>query len=210
MKIENAFDVPAPPATAWELLNDVPRVVPCMPGAQLDEVVDADTIKVTLHVKLGAVAFRLATDVEREVSDATGLIAVLVADARDQKGRGGATATIRSSLEPLGTGTRVCVEADVLMRGTLASMGRGVVGAVATELVSRFADQLAAELATDRSGGAPAPALADGRASNSLARDVTGADAAPVAGLRLVLRAVVRRLWQRLRRSRPRRTGAVR
>jgi len=33
MRLENAFDVPAPPEHAWRLLNDVPRVVPCMPGA---------------------------------------------------------------------------------------------------------------------------------------------------------------------------------
>ena len=34
MRIENSFRVPAGPEQAWALLNDVPRVVPCMPGAE--------------------------------------------------------------------------------------------------------------------------------------------------------------------------------
>ena len=39
MKLENSFTVDAPAEAAWELLMDVPRIVPCMPGAALDEVV---------------------------------------------------------------------------------------------------------------------------------------------------------------------------
>ena len=37
MKLENSFDVDAPPEAAWALLMDVPRVIPCMPGAKLLE-----------------------------------------------------------------------------------------------------------------------------------------------------------------------------
>jgi hypothetical protein len=38
MKLENSFEVPALPEQAWDLLADVPRVIPCMPGAELTEV----------------------------------------------------------------------------------------------------------------------------------------------------------------------------
>ena len=47
------FEVPAPPKQAWELLIDVPRVVPCMPGATLEEAVDETSWKATVAVKLG-------------------------------------------------------------------------------------------------------------------------------------------------------------
>src|SRR4029453_10521955 len=40
VKLENSFDVDAPPEAAWELLMDVPRVIPCMPGAKLLDTVD--------------------------------------------------------------------------------------------------------------------------------------------------------------------------
>jgi hypothetical protein len=82
----------------------------------------------------------------------------MTADAKDKKGRGGAKATITSSLEPAGEGTRVSVDTDVQMRGTIASMGRGVVGRVAAELTDRFAKELAAELRGERDGG-PAKAV---------------------------------------------------
>ena len=66
MRLENSFDVPAQPEGAWALLNDVPRIVPCMPGAELTDVVDGNTWKATMHVKLGPISLQFATDVKRE------------------------------------------------------------------------------------------------------------------------------------------------
>ena len=40
MEFDNSFDVPLSPAQAWSVLMDVPRIAPCMPGAELTEVVD--------------------------------------------------------------------------------------------------------------------------------------------------------------------------
>ena len=34
VKLENSFEVAAPPEKAWDLLMDVPRIVPCMPGRE--------------------------------------------------------------------------------------------------------------------------------------------------------------------------------
>jgi carbon monoxide dehydrogenase subunit G len=189
MKIENVFEVPAPPEAAWALLNDVPRVVPCMPGAELVEVVDENTFKVKMHVKLGAVSLRMATDVRREQVDEAAWSTVLVATARDEKGRGGATATIRSTLEPTADGTRVAVDTDLRMQGTLASMGRGIVGAVASELVAQFADRLAGELRQED------PALAE--QSHEPAEKPSAAPVKAVGGFGLLLGALLRRLRPR-------------
>ena len=71
MRLENTFDVPAPPESAWALLMDVPRVVPCMPGAELAETVDESHWKAKLEVRLGPIALTYAADVERtEVDEA--------------------------------------------------------------------------------------------------------------------------------------------
>ena len=40
VKLENSFDVAAPPAEAWAVLVDVQRVAPCVPGATLTEKVE--------------------------------------------------------------------------------------------------------------------------------------------------------------------------
>lgn len=146
MRLENSFSVPASPAQTWELLNDVPRVVPNMPGAALDEVVDENTWKATMAVKLGPMALEFAADVRREVADEGTLRTTLAVKARERKGRGGATATIESSLESDGAGTRVTIVTDLHMHGTVAQYGRGVIPDVAGQMVDTFAENLAASL----------------------------------------------------------------
>ena len=37
--------MPLPPADAWKVLLDIKRIAPCMPGAELTEVLDQDTYK---------------------------------------------------------------------------------------------------------------------------------------------------------------------
>jgi hypothetical protein len=111
-----------------------------------------------MHVKMGPIALQFATDIKREESDDAARSTKLSAKARDVKGRGGATATIESSLEPADQGTRVLIVTDLQMQGTLASTGRGIVGDVANQLTKRFADCIASQLQGD---GASADATAD-------------------------------------------------
>jgi carbon monoxide dehydrogenase subunit G len=146
VRLENSFSVPASPEQVWELLNDVPRVVPNMPGARLDEVVDENAWKATMSVKLGAVALEFAADVRREVVDAQTRTTKLAVKAREVKNRGGATATIESTLEPDGTGTTVTIVTDLHMHGAVAQYGRAVVPDVAGQMVGQFAANLAASL----------------------------------------------------------------
>jgi uncharacterized protein len=146
LKLENSFNVPASPEQVWDLLNDVPRVVPNMPGARLDEVVDENTWKATMAVKLGPVALEFAADVRREASDGLARRTTLAVKAREVKGRGGATATIESTLEPDGDGTAVTIVTDLHMHGAVAQYGRAVVPDVAGQMVTQFAANLAASL----------------------------------------------------------------
>ena len=37
MKIRNSFRIPLPPDQAWAVLNDIPRIAGCAPGAELLE-----------------------------------------------------------------------------------------------------------------------------------------------------------------------------
>ena len=146
MRLENSFEVPAPPERAWELLNDVPRVIPCMPGAELTDTVDATHWKATMHVKLGPIALQFGTDIKRTEADASARRAVLSAKARELKGRGGAQATIASSFEPSGSGTRVVIVTDLTLQGPVAQHGRGIVADVAKTLIGRFADCISSQL----------------------------------------------------------------
>ena len=106
MKVENSFEVPASRQPAWDLLMDVPRIVPCMPGAELRETVGDDHWKADMAVKLGPIALNFDTDVTRAAVDEAGSSVTLNAKAREKRGRGGAQAAIQSSLAlwPASTG----------------------------------------------------------------------------------------------------------
>jgi uncharacterized protein len=56
VEFDNSFEVPLPPAEAWPVLMDIKRIAPCMPGAELTEVVDDKTYKGKIGVRLGPVA----------------------------------------------------------------------------------------------------------------------------------------------------------
>jgi hypothetical protein len=190
LRLENSFDVPAPIDEAWALLVDVPRVVPCMPGAELTDVVDDEHWKAKVHVKLGPISMKFAADVTREAIEPGSYTTTLSAKARELKGRGGADSTIQSSLVPSGDGdgTTVTVVTELSLKGAVAQYGRGIVADVSDQLVKQFAANLAAELDRDRvpaaavEPGAAAPAPAPARACAPAPK--------PVGGLKLFLRAL--------------------
>ena len=126
---------------------DVPRVIPCMPGAELTETVDDSNWKAKMGVKLGPISLTFATDVARTATDEAGGTVELSAKAREMRGRGGAQATIRSTLVEIDDGTRVDIATDLALSGAVAQYGRGIVADVSAQLVEQFAECLQAQLA---------------------------------------------------------------
>jgi len=185
VKIENSFEVAAPPEAAWALLMDVPRVIPCMPGAELAETVDDDHWKAKMAVKLGPIALNFDTAIAREAADVEARRAVLSADARESKGRGSARATIESTLAAQDGGTRVDIVTELALTGPVAQYGRGMVQSVAAQLTASFAGRLQAQLAPIAPAAASPPAAAK-----------------PVSGLTLGLRALVELITRHFRRRR--------
>ena len=184
MRLENGFEVSASVEQAWRLLNDVPSIVPCMPGAELVEVVDENTWKAKLLVKLGPISLQFLTDVAREQMDEAGGRVVLGIKAREAKGRGNAEARIESTLAAANGGTRVDIVTELTLRGAVAQYGRGVVAEVASRLTAQFADCIARKL-VDVQLPSPPPQPVDAPA--------------PIGGLRLLLGSFWRSLFRRSR-----------
>ena len=196
MRIENSFEVPVPPERAWELLMDVPRVIPCLPGAELTETVDESTWKAKMSVKVGPMTFAFATDVTRTEADAVARRATLSAKARELRGRGGGQAAIESSLASVDGGTRVDIVTDLSLSGPVAQYGRGLVEDVASQLVGRFAQCLEREL----TASPPAEAGAQERKEAEQQAAATATPAQPVSGLALGANAARRAVARTLRR----------
>jgi len=58
IRIEETFELTAPVEAVWRFLLDPQRVVTCLPGAELERVVDESHFEGAVKVKLGAVGTR--------------------------------------------------------------------------------------------------------------------------------------------------------
>jgi len=186
MEIENEFDVPAPVDHVWTYLLDVERVAPCMPGAELTEVVDDHTWKGKVNMKLGPVSLAFAGTVTMQERDDQAKRIVLAAKGMEQRGKGAANASVTSWLEQGDGVTNVKMRADIHLTGTVAQLSRGLLPEVSRKLTQQFADCLlqsmrAAEVRATESADVAAEVAAPVEAS---------ARAKPIGGIRLGLAAV--------------------
>ncbi len=189
MEFDNAFEVPLAPAEAWAALLDIPRIAPCMPGAELTEIVDPRNYKGKISVRLGPVALAFAGRVEFETIDAATHTARVKAQGSDAKGRGAANATATFHLEPNGAGSKVLIHTDLMLSGAIAQYGRGVgmIQATAAQIIGQFADNLRAQLAET-------PAMPEGARRPPASPLLAHQAAPPISGLSLFARVI----WQRL------------
>ena len=200
MEFDNSFEVPLPPAEAWKVLLDIKRIAPCMPGAELTEVLDQDTYKGKISVRLGPVALTFAGVVKFEQTDAATYTARVTAQGTDAKGRGGANAKSEFRLEPAAGGSKVLVHTDFALSGAVAQYGRGVgiIQATAAQLMNQFATRLKDNLAQDSvaaasvaAPSAPASAPQPARPSPPSAAAGGSAPAAkPIGGFALAAKVI--------------------
>ncbi|MDH3225489.1 MAG: SRPBCC family protein [Thermoleophilia bacterium] len=148
MKLQQAFDVPAPPDEALALLLDAERVVPCMPGAKLEEIVDETTWKASIGVKLGPVGLAFRADITIEALDEAARTATLVFRGSDTRGKGGARGTVDARVvEGDNGGSRVEMDTELKFSGLAARVGRpNIVKSVSQTMVGRFGNCLKSQL----------------------------------------------------------------
>jgi uncharacterized protein len=196
LEFDNSFEVPLPPAEAWAVLMDIRRIAPCMPGAELTEVVDEKNYKGKVAVRLGPVALTFAGLVTFEELDNVGRKARVKAQGTDSKGRGGAHATSSFRVEDAPGGSKVLVHTDLSLSGSVAQYGRGVgmIQATAAQIMNQFANNLKAQIARD-GGTQPSPA-ATGQAAGASMAAAPPAPAKPISGFALMAKV----LWQSIMR----------
>jgi carbon monoxide dehydrogenase subunit G len=163
MQIENEFEVAAPPDRVFSFLLDVNRVVGCMPGAELSEVVDPDNFKGRVKIKVGPITVAYNGTARIAERDETARRAVLQADGRETTGPGSARASAVMTVVPAGSGSMVKLATDFNVAGRIANFGRGVMEDVSKRLVGQMAQCIKSNLeseAAEAAEAAPAPAAA--------------------------------------------------
>jgi uncharacterized protein len=205
--IENEFQVPAPVERAWAYLLDVERVAPCAPGAELTEVVDERTWKGKINVKLGPIALSFAGTVTIAERDDANHRVVLRAQGQEQKGKGAASASVTSWLEPGGGDgvTMVKMQADIVLSGTVAQLSRGLLPDVSAKLTNQFAECLRTSMSA-REAAAVSWSGAGGGAESAPRPPPPQAQPKAIGGIGLGLSAIAsaigrffRRLFERSR-----------
>jgi carbon monoxide dehydrogenase subunit G len=149
MQFSNSFEVSLPPGQAWKTLMDIPGIAPCMPGAELTEVIDAETYKGKVAVRMGPVVLAFAGTAKFEERNDEAHTARVKAQGSDSKGRGGANAVVNFRLEPSGSGSKVLIDTDLNLSGSVAQYGRGagMIQTIAAQLIGQFAKSLEKQIA---------------------------------------------------------------
>jgi carbon monoxide dehydrogenase subunit G len=195
MEFDNSFEIPLSPDQAWPVLMDVAGIAPCMPGAELTEIIDAQNYKGKISVRLGPVSLSFAGRIQLDEIDNAKHSARVKAQGSDAKGRGAANATATFSVEPKDAGSIVLIHTDLALSGAVAQYGRGVgmIQATAAQIIGQFAGNLRAQLSQR-----PAPSSAAGPAQTGPAQAGAPTEkppaAKPISGFSLMLPVILQQI----------------
>lgn len=186
MELVNELRVPVSVNQAWEVLTDVERIAPCIPGAQLLSV-DGDDFTGAVKVKVGPITVQYKGNASFQERDAAAHRAVIKANGKETRGQGNASAIVTAELKDEGEATSCVLTTDLTISGKAAQFGRGVLSDVATKLIGQFAERLEADVlaGATASAGTETPQAqavsAPGEPQDVASVDLLSVVAAPVA-----------------------------
>ncbi len=159
IELDNSFTVPVPPEQAWDVLLDVERIAPCMPGASVTSV-EGDEIEGQVKVKLGPLSLTYKGTAKFTDKDQAGRTISIEATGKETRGSGTASATVQAKLTP-GDGagqTLVSIHTSLNVTGKPAQFGRSLLPEVSGKLIQQFATNLEALINADSAADADAGA----------------------------------------------------
>ena len=162
---DKEFQVKSDVESMWKLLSDPAKVVVCVPGAQLTEVVDEVNFKGKISVKIGPVTSKFNGDAKFDKLDADAREMVLSGAGTDTGGKGSASMIMSLALSEFEGGTLVKSSMKLSVTGKLAQFGARMIVAVNNKLFNQFTQSFTQMVETGESA--------------------TGTEAAPVDGLQL-------------------------
>ena len=157
MKIQNEIEVAAPPDELFDVLADVERVAPLLPGANLEGKNDDDTYAGTVKVKVGPITASYRGTLRFLELDYDDHRAVMAASADETKGQGNLEARITASVSGSDSQSVLSLDTDLDVRGKAAQFGRGALGNVSQRVLQQFARNLESEVLSGGEMGEETP-----------------------------------------------------
>jgi carbon monoxide dehydrogenase subunit G len=182
IELDNSFTVPVPPEQAWDVLLDVERIAPCMPGASVTSV-EGDEIAGQVKVKLGPLSLSYKGTAKFTEKDPASHTIAIVATGKETRGAGTASATVHASLKPDDAEgqTTVSIHTSLNVTGRPAQFGRSLLPEVSGKLIDQFAANLAALIGSTSGAAEPEAEVApaqDAAAAGDAASAATAAGTA--------------------------------
>lgn len=145
MEFNNTFTVNSSLEQVWTFMLDAQEVTPCVPGAQITEVVDDTHYKGQVKIKLGAVQMTYRGELEMQPDEDSRTI-IIKAKGTEMRGSGGASGTVTTILTSDGNSTKVDIHSQVDVTGRVAQFGRSIMQDVSNRLIREFAQCLERKL----------------------------------------------------------------
>ncbi|HEX6618033.1 MAG TPA: SRPBCC family protein [Solirubrobacteraceae bacterium] len=166
MKLEQSFTVAAPVEQVWDMLVDVERVAPCLPGAEITGQRPDGSYEGNFTVKLGPTTASYRGSLKMDSLDEASRTATMHANGTDKRGQGGAHAVIVSTLHQEGDETVVDVITDFTITGRLARFGRGgMIEDISKRMMRDFSQCLQATITSEPAAAEAPPAAAPAAAA---------------------------------------------
>jgi uncharacterized protein len=180
IELDNSFTVPVPPERAWDVLLDVERIAPCMPGASVLSISDdGNEIEGQVKVKLGPLSLTYKGTAKFTDKDQANSTIAIEATGKETRGAGTASANVQATLKPADAAgsTVVSIHTSLNVTGRPAQFGRSLLPEVSGKLIAQFASNLEALIASDNAAPAAETASpeAEGTAADSSSEAATAA-----------------------------------
>jgi carbon monoxide dehydrogenase subunit G len=195
MDLNHEFVVNVPVDQAWQILTDLERIAPCLPGAQLTEV-EGDTYRGQVKIKVGPILAQFKGQASFVSRDDNAHKATLKGEGRDTTGKGNASAMITAELTSVSpTSTKCTVHTDLSISGKVAQFGRGALADVSDKLLAQFSENLNQLISASPAIAEPAAVAAASEPQQPAIRKIDGPEVAPLnlldtAGSTIAKRAI--------------------
>ena len=149
MNINEVIEVQRDANSVWELFQDVPELARCLPGAEITGQDEDGTYAGNVSAKLGPMkmTFEGQATVELDPAARSGTVSGKGVDRA-----GGSIGRVELSyrIEPTDSGTRVTIDANLLLSGAAAQFGRtGLLQEISKQLIGEFVQCVEAKLASE-------------------------------------------------------------
>jgi uncharacterized protein len=183
IELDNSFTVPVPPEKAWDVLLDVERIAPCMPGASVTSISDdGNEIEGQVKVKLGPLSLTYKGTAKFTEKDQENLTIAIQATGKETRGAGTASANVQAVLKAADAGsTLVSIHTSLNVTGRPAQFGRSLLPEVSGKLIAQFASNLEALIGSDTATAAAPEETAAPESDGTVADSSGEAVPAPAA-----------------------------